>query len=92
MDAQDLDAWKIAAFYHFTDVADRDELALKIVDLGLRLELRGTIILAHEGINSTCAGSHAAIDTLIDFFNVGRSFCGYGRKVLFCGFLSVSKV
>ena len=91
MDVQDLDAWKIAAFYHFTDVEDRDELALKLVDLGLRSELRGTIILANEGINSTCAGSHAAIDTLIDFLKSDARFAAMEVKYSFADFCPFPK-
>ena len=46
------DEWKIAAFYHFVELPDRDERADRLVDHGLKLGLRGSIILAPEGINS----------------------------------------
>ena len=59
------DSWKIAAFYHFVELPDRDQWADRLVDHGLEVGLRGTIILAHEGINSTCSGSHEAIDSTI---------------------------
>lgn len=59
------ESWKIAAFYHFTDLPDRDAYAERLVDHGLSVGLRGTIIVAPEGINSTCAGSHEAIDATI---------------------------
>lgn len=57
--------WKIAAFYHFVDLPDRDEWADRIVDHGLKVGLRGTIIFANEGVNSTCAGSVEAVDSTI---------------------------
>ena len=60
------ETWKIAAFYHFTELPDRDEWAERIVDHGLRVGLRGTIIFATEGVNSTCAGSAEAIDSTIE--------------------------
>ncbi|MGJ8639395.1 MAG: rhodanese-related sulfurtransferase [Opitutaceae bacterium] len=59
------DSWKIAAFYHFTDLPDRDEWAERMVDHGLKVGLRGTLIFAPEGVNSTCAGSEAAVDSTI---------------------------
>ena len=59
------DDFKIAAFYHFTDLPDRDEWADRIVDHGLKVGLRGTIIFAPEGVNSTCAGACAAVDATI---------------------------
>lgn len=60
------ETWKIAAFYHFTELPDRDEWAERIVDYGLKVGLRGTIIFAHEGVNSTCAGSPEAVDSTIE--------------------------
>lgn len=59
------EVWKIAAFYHFTELPDRDEWAERMVDHGLSVGLRGTLIFAPEGVNSTCAGSEAAVDTTI---------------------------
>jgi UPF0176 protein len=59
------DSWKIAAFYCFTDLPDRDALAERLAEHGVRLGLRGTFICAPEGINSTCAGSPRAIDAII---------------------------
>ena len=59
------DSWKIAAFYHFTDLPDRDLWADRLVEHGLEVGLRGTLILAPEGVNSTCSGSCEAIDSTI---------------------------
>ncbi|MEN8790728.1 MAG: rhodanese-related sulfurtransferase [Lentimonas sp.] len=59
------ETWKIAAFYHFTELPDRDEWAERMVDHGLSVGLRGTLIFAPEGVNSTCAGSEAAVDATI---------------------------
>jgi UPF0176 protein len=36
-----------------------------MVDHGLEVGLRGTVIFAPEGVNSTCAGSHEAVDATI---------------------------
>ena len=49
-------SWKIAAFYHFTKFPDYESWADGLVEHGLSVGLRGTIILAEEGINSTCSG------------------------------------
>lgn len=57
--------WKIAAFYQFTELEDFANWAERLELLGAELGLRGTIILAPEGINSTCAGCPDAIDQLI---------------------------
>jgi len=69
-----VETWKIAAFYQFTDLPDRDAWAERLVDHGLKVGLRGTIILAGEGINSTCAGSPEAVDSVIALLRDDRRF------------------
>lgn len=68
------DTWKVAAFYHFVDLPDRDGWAERLVKHGLETGLRGTIILAHEGINSTCSGSHEAVDSTIALLKSDKRF------------------
>ena len=57
--------WKIAAFYQFADLNESVEWAERLLALGKELNLRGTLIVAPEGINSTCAGLSDSIDKLI---------------------------
>lgn len=78
--------WKIAAFYHFTELPDRDAWAERIVDHGLKVGLRGTLILAPEGINSTCAGSPEAIDSTIALLKADPRFEGLEVKVSYADF------
>jgi UPF0176 protein len=56
---------RVAALYRFTDLADcaalRGPLALACCSVGVR----GTLLLAGEGINGTIAGSDAAIDHVL---------------------------
>ena len=68
------DSWKIAAFYHFTDLPDRDLWADRLVEHGLEVGLRGTLILAPEGVNSTCSGSCEAIDSTISLLKSDPRF------------------
>ena len=56
----------IAAFYRFVDLSDFRELREPIRALAASLGIKGTILLAEEGINSTIAGPHESIDP---FFN-----------------------
>jgi UPF0176 protein len=57
----------IANFYHFTDLSNYRELRPLLKSLGDRHQLKGTILLAPEGINSTIAGSREGIDTLLEY-------------------------
>ena len=70
------DSWKIAAFYHFTDLPDYHTWAERMVEHGLKVGLRGTLIFAPEGVNSTCAGSPEAIDSTIALLQFDARFEG----------------
>jgi len=55
----------VACFYHFTALSNYQELRAILKSLGDRYQLKGTILLAPEGINSTIAGSREGIDALL---------------------------
>lgn len=80
------DTWKIAAFYHFTDLPDRDEWANRMVAHGLEVGLRGTLIFAPEGVNSTCAGSPEAIDATIALLKSDERFAAMEVKYSYADF------
>lgn len=54
----------VSAFYMFVALDDFDELRDPLLALCNQHEIRGSILLASEGINGTVAGSRAATDTL----------------------------
>jgi UPF0176 protein len=80
------DTWKIAAFYHFTELPDCDDWAQRMVDHGLKVGLRGTIIFAPEGVNSTCVGSHEAIDATIALLKSDPRFEAMAVKYSYADF------
>ena len=47
----------VLAFYKFIEIGDIDDLRLDLLELGDSLDLKGTILIAHEGINSTVVGN-----------------------------------
>ena len=57
--------FKVAAFYLFTNIKDRE--ALKEQLQKYCKNLKGTILIAHEGINSTLSGPPEDVDQLLDF-------------------------
>ncbi|MDQ2877971.1 MAG: rhodanese-related sulfurtransferase [Pseudomonadota bacterium] len=57
---------RIAALYRFARFDDPSILRAPLIDAMLRQSVRGTILLAHEGINGTIAGASAAIDAVIE--------------------------
>ncbi|MGR3839423.1 MAG: oxygen-dependent tRNA uridine(34) hydroxylase TrhO [Cognatishimia sp.] len=55
----------VCALYHFTSFEDHAALRAPLLDLCLANEVTGTLLLAHEGINGTIAGSRSGIDAVI---------------------------
>jgi UPF0176 protein len=58
---------KVAALYRFVSFDAPEELQPLIQQRCVAGGIKGTILLAHEGINGTVAGNAAAIDALITF-------------------------
>src|SRR5580658_9149543 len=54
----------IAALYQFNPIKDPESLRTKLREFMLKLEIKGTLILALEGINATLCGTRQAIDEL----------------------------
>jgi len=57
----------VTALYHFTRLADYEELKTPLQDMCEMLGIKGTLLLAHEGINGTIAGTDNAIEQLLAF-------------------------
>jgi UPF0176 protein len=66
----------VAAFYQFAALPDFRELREPLRAICAGLELKGSVLLAHEGINGTLAGSAGAIDALIAELRDGALFGG----------------
>jgi UPF0176 protein len=67
---------KVAAFYQFAALPDFRELREPLRALCADLALKGTVLLAQEGINGTLAGETQAIDALVGELQVGALFGG----------------
>ncbi|WP_170451616.1 oxygen-dependent tRNA uridine(34) hydroxylase TrhO [Ruegeria arenilitoris] len=57
--------YTIAALYHFTRFADPDALRVPLLELCHAQSVKGTLLLANEGINGTIAGPRAGIDAVL---------------------------
>ena len=54
-------AYEVAAFYQFAALPNFRQLREPLRAVCSRLKLKGSVLLAHEGINGTVAGSAEAI-------------------------------
>jgi UPF0176 protein len=68
--------YKVAAFYQFAALPDFRELREPLRAICADLGLKGSVLLAHEGINGTLAGSAQAIAELINKLCDGDLFGG----------------
>ena len=68
--------YKVAALYQFVPLPDFRELKEPLHRLCQDLGIRGTLLLAHEGINGTVAGRDEAIDALMAELRSGLLFAG----------------
>ena len=57
------------AGYRFVDLPDRDELRTPMTEACKASGLRGTILLAHEGINFFLAGAQQGVDEFLGFLD-----------------------
>lgn len=70
----------VATFYKFVSLPDCVELRSPILELCQAQNLRGTILLAQEGINGTLAGSRDAIDTVLNHLRQDSRFAELSVK------------
>lgn len=68
--------YKVAAFYQFAALPDFAALREPLRAICAGLELRGSVLLAREGINGTLAGSAQAIGELVRQLREGPLFDG----------------
>lgn len=70
----------ISALYHFVILEDYADLRQPLLDLMLKNNIKGTLLLAREGINGTVAGSQESIDTLLNWFKMDSRLTDIRQK------------
>jgi UPF0176 protein len=73
-------SWVVAAFYKFVRLSDYAEMRSPLLKVSQDQDLRGTILLAQEGINGTIAGSRVAIDIVLDYLRSDRRLSDLEHK------------
>lgn len=70
----------VCALYKFVTLDNYAALKPGLLDFMLANQVRGTLLLAKEGINGTVAGSRTAIDALLDFLRADPRFAELSYK------------
>ncbi|WP_119256610.1 rhodanese-related sulfurtransferase [Shinella zoogloeoides] len=74
------DGFLVAALYHFVSVPRFAELRGPLQALCEEHSVRGTLLLAHEGINGTIAGPDAGVQVVLSFLRAQPEFSGLEHK------------
>lgn len=57
----------VTALYKFVQLNDVEDIQTSILEVCRAQDVYGTLLLAHEGINGTIAGSETGIRTVLEF-------------------------
>src|SRR4249920_3224885 len=68
--------YQVATFYQFTALPDFRQLREPLRAICADLGLRGSVLLAHEGINGTLAGTADAVAAMVEQLTHGELFGG----------------
>lgn len=74
----------VTALYHFVRLDDHTQYRQPLLDLMEQHGIRGTLLLASEGINGTVAGTETAIETLLTWLKAQPPFAGLSHKESRC--------
>ena len=73
----------IAALYKFVGLPDFEAIKEPLLETCNRLNIKGTLLLAHEGINGTVAGTREAIDELLAYIKADQRLADLEHKESF---------
>ena len=78
--AADGGGYLVAALYHFVAVPRFAELRAPLQSLCEEQDVRGTLLLAHEGVNGTIAGPEAGVRAVLSFLRRQPEFAALEHK------------
>jgi len=70
----------VAALYHFVHLEDFEDLRQPLLEVAQARDLKGTLLLAREGINGTISGSRENIDALLTWLKKDERFAQLVHK------------
>ncbi|MDE1462320.1 rhodanese-related sulfurtransferase [Spartinivicinus poritis] len=70
----------IAALYKFTRLPEFEAMRQPLLDKMLAFDVKGTLLLAAEGINGTVAGSREGVDQLLSYLKSHEPLAGLTHK------------
>ncbi len=74
----------VAALYKFVALPDYEALREPLLETLKSHDIKGTLLLAEEGINGTVSGTRASIDALLAWLKEDDRFAGIDHKESYC--------
>ncbi|MFT5083775.1 MAG: UPF0176 protein [Lentisphaeria bacterium] len=75
-----VDGFVIAALYKFVALPDIEGTRVPLLNFCLEKGIKGTLLLAHEGINGTVSGTRENVDALIEYLKQDPRFSELEHK------------
>src|SRR5690606_5794164 len=82
----------IAAFYKFVDLPDYAERQRPLLNFCTAQDVKGSILLAAEGINGTIAGSRRGIDAVLAYLRQDAAFASLTHKESHADFMPFARM
>ena len=82
-ESTDINPIAVCALYKFVSLTDIEDIQRNFSNKLKELELKGTLLIAHEGINGTVAGSHDSINDFISWMKSDPLFSDIETKLSF---------
>ena len=82
----------IAAFYQFVELPDYKEIQKALLSVCEAQQIKGSILLADEGINGTIAGERAGIDTVLAYLRRDERLASMLHKESFADFVPFDRM
>jgi UPF0176 protein len=70
----------IAAFYKFVSLDDYQDRRQPLLNICQQYQIKGTVLLAAEGINGTIAGTRSSIDAILAYLRADACFADLEHK------------
>ena len=76
--------FKVAAFYSFIELSNTEHLQEIFIEFLEREDIKGTVLLAKEGVNGAVAGKPTSIDKFKDFLKLNNLYLAQNYKTSSC--------
>jgi UPF0176 protein len=90
--AEAKDKFVVTTYYKFVDLPHYEDIRVKLLSFCNKNNIKGTILLAREGINSTVTGTRTDIDNFYGFITSIPEFADLTFKESFCDFIPFKRM